>query len=128
MSDRTDPAEFPEVYGGVSFPRESSECRALEQRYPGLRFNRIEVGIFARFAFKNYTDRDYIDVGFSISGTKEDLERHGFWSPSWGHPVRTRSGYRLCRASYDDGLDKLAALFIPPLLKRFKRGAQEARP
>jgi hypothetical protein len=130
VSGRTDPAAFPEHYGHFEFRRTSAECCALEQLYPGIRFNRVTVTIFARFYFEHAPDQDYVEVSFNISGTMEDLERHGFWPPSSSitSPVRTSRGYRLWGASYDDGLDKLAALFIPPLLERFKRGAEEARP
>jgi hypothetical protein len=79
MSGQTDPAAFPEHYGHVSFPRGSVECCALEQLYPGIRFNRVSVSIFARFYFEHAPDRDYVEASFNISGTQEDLERHGFW-------------------------------------------------
>lgn len=107
------------VEGGyrIRFPRSSPECRALEARYPGIRFNRVLV--------EDDSNIDYFDVSFNLSGTAEALDQHGFAHPKrCMHRFRTREGWRLTYASYEDGLERIAALFIPQLLARVSKERQ----
>ena len=69
MADLARASSQPSLNVLTGFCRNSPECRVLEQRYPGIRFNRVEVSIFARHFFKHAPDEDYVDVWFNISGT-----------------------------------------------------------
>lgn len=115
---------FPGHYGHVRLTR--GECTVLEERYPGIRFNRVSVDLFALHWFQHVPDTDdYVSVNFNISGTKAALKRHGFDAPSYvGARVPTKTGERLSYAKYVDGLERLATVFIPSLLTRFCKEAQ----
>ncbi len=112
-----------EVCHCMAYARGSSECNALEARYPGVRFNRVQIMLFCLHDFDRKPEEDYIDIVWNISGSTEDLVRHGFANPRRVHGgrARTRAGWRFDWASFDDGLDRIAGLFMPAILGRFKR-------
>jgi hypothetical protein len=117
-------ASFPDTYTRVEHKHGSRECSLLEERYPGIRFNKVAAHMLARFRFQNSPDQDHIDVSFNLSATEAALKRHGFDKPLWCNRVRTRNGYRLSGAAYDNGLDRVASVFIPLLLARFSRASR----
>jgi hypothetical protein len=117
---------FTGQYTRVRYRRGSPECTKLEARYPGIRFNDVQADLWAVHMFRHEgespLDTDYVRVWFSISGTDEVLRRHGFDEPE--HcccRARTLTGRRFTTARYQDGLDRLACLFVPELLAKFMR-------
>jgi hypothetical protein len=120
-------------------------CEALRPRYPGIRFNRVEIHAFTDQDLLEHPnpDVDLIRISFSVSGDAADLERYRFVHPSWWalipedrkstmHPEtkgfgdcyilqRTKNGFRVDSGSYEDGLDRICPLLMPQLLARFGR-------
>lgn len=122
-------------------------CAALAQAYPGLRF--CSVGVYPMtdeaILGDRWPDDDLVTVNFSLSGSPEDLVRHRFADPTWWHNMgsrktrsardslrteglghacelrRTKTGFNITGASYDDGLDRIAALFVPQLLLPWRK-------
>jgi hypothetical protein len=134
-----------ECFDHSELDRRSRElCAALTPRYPGVRFNRVRV--IANDDLDLKQGRDLIDVCFNVSGSRTDLERHRFAHPSWLQDIRTtklsglqtsgfgwaysilrtRTGYRVTDAMYEDGLDRLLPVCTPALLGKFL--GKEARP
>lgn len=121
MSDLATQCSFQDHYLCVEFKSGSAECRQLEERYPGVRFNRVMVTIFALFRFANAPDEDYVEIWFNLSGAETALKRHGFDKPTYcGAKTRTLQGYRLSHTSYEDGLDRIAVVLVPALLAKFQ--------
>jgi len=122
-------------------------CRALTSRYPGVKFNAVEIWATSDEILIHFPDDDMVRIHFNVSGTAEALVRARFMHPSWlarlaprriggkmtsgriAHRLetegfgqassitRTQTGYRIHGASYDDALDRLAPLFIPQILE-----------
>ncbi len=110
------------------------ECQALTAHYSGIRFNQVRLTFLPQCALQDGPEREEIDVTFNISGVPFDLTRHGFAHPSWWRMVppsgiahrchtegfgrawrniRTRTGFRLQGARYEDSMTKLAVALRP---------------
>jgi hypothetical protein len=121
------------------FRRADRECQALEAYFDGIRFNQVRLTFLPPRALQDSPDREEIMMTFNVSGTAADLTRHGFGHPSWWalvppsgithvcategfgrawRNIRTRQGFRLQGAQYQDGLTKLTLALSPLLLSR----------
>jgi hypothetical protein len=119
---------------------------ALACAFPGLRF---AVGIYplSDQQIKGHgSDDDLVEVHFNVSGSAEDLVRHRFADPGWLHNMgshrgarrllttkglgacswvrRTKTGFSINGARYDDGLDRIAAIFVPAMLEPCRSARQ----
>jgi hypothetical protein len=110
---------------------------ALARAYPGLRFA-VRIYPMCDQQMKRGFDDDLVEVTFTVSGSAEDLVRHRFADPAWLHNMgsqrsrrgllkteglgsaswirRTKGGFSVNGGRYDDGLDRITALFVPQLL------------
>jgi|SRR5579883_651376 len=108
----------------------SDLCKALEARYPGIRFTRVEVTVLDDEYHQylktfGHKDMDSVRVRFSYVGAEDVLRAHG-WNEPYGAKsyVRYKRGSRVAAASFLDGLDRVAAMTVPPLLKRLQAAGQ----
>ncbi|MEP7243756.1 MAG: hypothetical protein ABI885_08715 [Gammaproteobacteria bacterium] len=127
-------SEAHQYKGGESIlilSRDDLECVALEARYRGLKFNRVQIHFLSSSVLQDDPERDDCDTYFNLSGRAGDLVRHGFAHPSWlprrrswrtsrtcdtagfgrvWMVTRTRAGYRLQGARYQDSMTKLTSV------------------
>jgi len=114
------------------FERPSPECQAFEHRYTGVRFNRVELW----FQSCRIGEDDEMLAGFNVSGSAASLLEHRFVADQWlsTMPVcganskcstegfgratsvhRTKGGFRVDWARYDDGLNRVADVMFRPI-------------
>ena len=106
----------------------SDVCQALARRYPGIRFNQVNVDVWHDWYMQHSPDEDSVRVLFNMSGSPDALKDHGFDQPIYcGSRMRTKSGVRISCARFTDGLDRVAHLLVPALLERFRQ-PQRAQP
>jgi len=110
------------------------ECVALEARYAGLQFNRVKMHFLPPDVLRDDPEREACDTYFNLSGSASEIVRQGFevsdwWphtsvmrtsrncdTPGFGHVwlvARTRNGFRLQGARYDDAMTKLCRASLP---------------
>ena len=128
--------QYGDGSSAVAFKRSDVECRSLERRYTGLRFNHLHLLFLPPQIWLDDPERDNLEIRFNVSGSFHDLVKHEFAHESWLTPLRapgahhrcetpgfgsawrsarTRSGFRLQGASYADGLLRLMRALHPPL-------------
>ena len=100
--------------------RNGALCVALAARYPGVRFNRVEVCVCDDRELARDLERDSVRVYFNISAPEETLRAHGLDKPTYlSSKARTKRGaVRFNWAEYADGLDRIASFAVLPLLER----------
>jgi hypothetical protein len=124
------------------FVLDANQLGALRAYYAGLRILDVSVAVYSLRTTCCSMGFDTDNVWIKVSGPEELLLRHRFLLPEWravpksgtrshetegfgrGTVTRTKSGFRV-DARYDDAFDKLAPVFIGPVLDRFRRRPPE---
>lgn len=105
-------------------------CKALEARYPGIRFTRVEVTVLddeyhQYLKTLGHDDMDSVRVRFSYVGAQDVLRAHGWHEPYGAKSyVRYKRGTRVAAASFLNGVDRVASMIVSPLLERVRAAGQ----